>query len=93
MAHLPEGLRQFLARRLEDLPPEARPVLDAASVMGEEFAAAAVAAGAQCAVEAVDEVCERLATIYGWFTEGVDTHDMQEAKGQWETLSGQASYT
>jgi predicted ATPase len=58
--NLPEGLRQFLLRRLEELPPEVRRVLEAASVVGEEFAAAAVAAGAQCPVEEVDAICERL---------------------------------
>jgi hypothetical protein len=25
-------------------------------------------------------VCELLAPVYGWFTEGVDTTDLQEAK-------------
>ena len=45
MASLPEGLRQLLLRRIEALPPEARRVLEAASVVGEAFAVAAVAAG------------------------------------------------
>jgi DNA-binding winged helix-turn-helix (wHTH) protein/predicted ATPase len=58
---LPEGLRQLLLRRLEDLPPEARRVLEAASVAGEQFTVAAVAAGAQCPVEDVDAACEALA--------------------------------
>ena len=43
---LPDGLRQFLLRRLEALPPAERRVLEAASVVGERFAVAAVAAGA-----------------------------------------------
>ena len=58
---LPDGLRQFLLRRLEDLPLEGRRVLEAASVVGERFAVAAVAAGAQCPVEEVEAVCEALA--------------------------------
>ena len=59
-ARLPEGLRQLLVRRLEELSPEAQRVLEAASVMGEAFAAVAVAAGAQLSVAAVEEVCDGL---------------------------------
>ena len=58
---LPNELRHFLMRRIEDLRPEARRVLEAASVVGEAFAVAAVAAGTQCTVEEVDTVCEELA--------------------------------
>jgi predicted ATPase len=58
---LPEGLQQLILRRLEELPPEAQRVLEAASVVGEVFAVAAVAAGAQCPVEAVDAACDELA--------------------------------
>ena len=58
---LPEGLRQLLLRRIEALLPEARRVLEAASVVGEAFAVATVAVGAQCPVEEVEAVCEGLA--------------------------------
>jgi predicted ATPase len=34
-----------------------------------------------------DEACELLAPIYGWFTEGFDTADLQEAKALLEELS------
>ena len=61
VASLPEGLRQLLVRRLEDLPSEGRRVLEAASVAGERFTVAAVAAGAQCPVEDVEASCEALA--------------------------------
>jgi predicted ATPase len=61
VASLPEGLRQLLVRRLEDLPPEERRILEAASVAGEHFTVAAVAAGAQCPVEEVEAACEGLA--------------------------------
>ena len=61
VASLPEGLRQLLVRRLEDLPSEGRRVLEAASVAGEQFTVAAVAAGAQCPVEDVEASCEALA--------------------------------
>ncbi len=33
------------------------------------------------------EARELLAPIYGWFTEGFDTADLQEAKALLETLS------
>jgi predicted ATPase len=61
VASLPEGLRQLLLRRIQDLPPEVCRVLEAASVVGEEFAVAAVAAGSQAPVEDVEAVCEGLA--------------------------------
>jgi len=31
---------------------------------------------------------ELLASVYGWFTEGVDTADLQEAKTLLEALAG-----
>jgi predicted ATPase len=34
------------------------------------------------------EAYELLAPIYGWFTEGFDTADLQEAKALLETLAG-----
>jgi predicted ATPase len=61
IASLPEELRQFLVRRIEGLTPEVRRVLEAASVVGEEFAAAAVAVGVEDAVEDVEAVCDELA--------------------------------
>ena len=33
------------------------------------------------------DASELLAPIYGWFTEGVDTADLQEAKASLEELS------
>jgi predicted ATPase len=35
-----------------------------------------------------DEVRELLAPLYGWFTEGFDTADLQEAQALLETLGG-----
>ena len=58
---LPEGLRHLLLRRIEALALSVRRVLEAASVVGETFAVAAVAAGADCPVEDVDAMCEALA--------------------------------
>jgi len=59
---IPDGLRQLLARRIEALLPETRRMLEVASVVGREFAAAAVAAGLQCPVEDVEARGEALAT-------------------------------
>jgi predicted ATPase/DNA-binding winged helix-turn-helix (wHTH) protein len=61
VASLPEGLRGLLLRRIEALAPEVQRVLEAASVVGETFAVAAVAAGVQGPVEDVEAVCEGLA--------------------------------
>jgi predicted ATPase len=59
-ASLPAGLHGLLLRRIEALPPATRRVLEAASVVGETFAVAAVAAGAQGPSEDVDAVCTEL---------------------------------
>jgi len=61
LERVPEGLRELLLRRIEALAPEARRVLEAASVVGETFAVAAVAAGVQGSIEDVEAVCEGLA--------------------------------
>jgi predicted ATPase len=34
-----------------------------------------------------DEACELLAPVYGWFTEGFDTRDLQDAKKLLDELS------
>ena len=34
-----------------------------------------------------DEARQMLAEIYGWFTEGFDTHDLKEAKALLDELS------
>jgi predicted ATPase len=57
LASLPEGVRQLLGRRLEALPPQVQRVLEAASVVGETFAVAAVAAGVQCPVAEAEALC------------------------------------
>jgi predicted ATPase len=58
---LPEDLRQLLLRRIEALAPEARRVLETASVVGDAFAVAAVAAGVPCPIADVEAVCDGLA--------------------------------
>ena len=62
VAQLPQEVRQVLTRRVDTLPAAARQVLEVASVVGQAFAAAAVAAGTQGPVEAVDAVCDGLVT-------------------------------
>jgi predicted ATPase len=37
----------------------------------------------------VQHAHELLAPVYGWFTEGVDTRDLKEAKAQLEELPAQ----
>ena len=61
VASLPEGVRQLLLRRIQELPPEVGRVLEAASVVGKVFMVAAVAAGVQASVEDVEAVCDGLA--------------------------------
>ena len=34
-----------------------------------------------------NEARELLAPVYGWFTEGFDTHDLKEAKGLLDDLA------
>ena len=61
VARLPEEVRQLLTRRLDSLPAATRRVLDVASVVGQEFAVAAVAAGAQCPIDDVEAIFDGLA--------------------------------
>jgi predicted ATPase len=35
----------------------------------------------------VQQACELLAPVYGWFTEGFDTRDLKEAKALLEELA------
>jgi predicted ATPase len=61
VARVPEGVRQLLMRRIEELTPEARQVLEVASIVGEAFAASAVTAGVQDTIKDVQAVCDALA--------------------------------
>jgi DNA-binding winged helix-turn-helix (wHTH) protein len=58
---VPDGLRQLALQRIQQLAPEERRVLDAASVVGPEFSVAAVAAATAVAPAAVEHVCVTLA--------------------------------
>ncbi len=54
----PENLRQLIEQQIERVSVEERKVLETASVAGAEFSAAAVAAGADKAVEEVEQCCD-----------------------------------
>jgi DNA-binding winged helix-turn-helix (wHTH) protein len=58
---VPESLRQLIEQQLEQVSPEDQMILEAASVVGAEFSAAAVAAGVERATEAVEARCAALA--------------------------------
>ncbi|MEW6301074.1 MAG: AAA family ATPase, partial [Thermodesulfobacteriota bacterium] len=58
---LPESLRQMMKKQVERLSHEDQRVLEAASVVGAEFTAAAVAAGVAQEVVQTEERCEDLA--------------------------------
>jgi DNA-binding winged helix-turn-helix (wHTH) protein/predicted ATPase len=60
-AGVPESLRQMIEKQLARLAPEERRLIEAASVAGVEFSAAAVASGVEEAAERVEELCEGLA--------------------------------
>ena len=58
---VPEGLRPLLDQQLTRVSPEAQRVLEAASVVGVTFSAAAVAAALTTGLEQVEELCDALA--------------------------------
>ena len=58
---VPEGLRQFIEQQFAQLSHAERSLVEAASVAGVEFSAAAVAAGVEQAVEEVEVECAGLA--------------------------------
>ena len=63
---VPESLRQMLAQQLDQLRGEEQRLLEAASVAGAEFSAAAVAAGLAIDVVEAEARCERLARRQQW---------------------------
>lgn len=59
---IPSGLQLLIGRGMQALAPPLRRVLEAASVAGDEFAVAAVAAALQADAEQIEDVCEQLAS-------------------------------
>jgi tetratricopeptide (TPR) repeat protein len=58
---IPRDLWQAIERQLERLEPAAARLLEVASVIGSDFSVAALATAAGCAIEDVDDACNRLA--------------------------------
>jgi predicted ATPase len=58
---VPESLRQLIEQQVEHLPQEEQQVLEAASVVGVEFSAAAAAAALEADREQIEARCEGLA--------------------------------
>jgi predicted ATPase len=58
---IPHGVRRFIERQIEDLDEGDRNLLAAASVIGHEFATAAVGAALEAGIETVELTCARLA--------------------------------
>lgn len=57
---VPDSLRQLALRQLDRLSPSERSIVEAASVAGDEFATAAVAAATDLPTEEIEDVCARL---------------------------------
>ncbi len=58
---VPAGIRQFIEQQVEQLSTDVQRVLEAASIAGMEFSAAAVAAGVDTEVGEIETKCEELA--------------------------------
>jgi DNA-binding winged helix-turn-helix (wHTH) protein/predicted ATPase len=71
---VPANVRQFVEQQFEQLAATERTLLEAASVAGVEFTAAAVAAGLEQAVEAVEAECDALVRR-GQFVQAWETAD------------------
>ena len=57
---VPDNLRQLIEQQLTRVHPDERKILEAASVAGAEFSAAAVAAGTAQTIEMVETYCDSL---------------------------------
>jgi len=58
---VPESARHLIEQQFDQLSPEELEILEAASIVGTEFAAAAVATGVDLDIEAVEVCCDTLA--------------------------------
>jgi DNA-binding winged helix-turn-helix (wHTH) protein/predicted ATPase len=61
---VPESLQSLISRHLDALPEATKEVLEAASVVGLEFSAAALAGALQLDTDEIDRQCELLAVDY-----------------------------
>jgi len=71
-AIVPDGLRQMIERQVDALAPTDRQLLEAASVVGVEIGAAAVAAALEAELEAIEE---RLEALAGRFLVALDVEE------------------
>ena len=83
---VPDSLRQLIEKQFERLSLEEQHVLEAASIAGAEFAAAAVAAALEQTVEGVEEWCADLATK-GQFVRATGVEEWPDG-----TISGRYSF-
>ncbi len=83
---IPDTVRQLIERQLERLLESERRLLEAASVVGVEFAAAEAAAGLLSEQDHVEATCERLARTGRWLRTG--------GAAEWPdgTISGRYSF-
>ena len=71
---VPDNLRQLIERQVESVDEHEQQLLEVASVVGSEFSAAAIAAGLQVEVEAIEERCEQVART-GQFIQAQGTEE------------------
>jgi DNA-binding winged helix-turn-helix (wHTH) protein/tetratricopeptide (TPR) repeat protein len=71
-AAVPDGTRELIAFRLEQLPPATLEMLEAASLLGVSFATQAVAAAMEHSCDAIEVECARLARAALFLHEGGD---------------------
>ena len=74
VATVPDNVYQLLLKQIEALSAEEQEILAIASVEGRIFSAAAVAAGAERPLEAVEVVCDRLVQCRHF----IESHDSKE---------------
>jgi DNA-binding winged helix-turn-helix (wHTH) protein/predicted ATPase len=71
---VPASVRHFVEQQFEQLPSAERALLEAASVVGVEFTAAAVAAGLEQTMDSIEATCDVLARR-GQFVRASETAD------------------
>jgi DNA-binding winged helix-turn-helix (wHTH) protein/tetratricopeptide (TPR) repeat protein len=59
---IPTKLQELIGHSLQGLAPATRQVLEAASVVGNEFTVAVIAAALQLEAQSIEDLCEQLAT-------------------------------
>jgi predicted ATPase len=65
---IPSNIRELIEKQMENLSPEERMVLEAASATGMDFSIVAVAAGLDKSIDWVEKHCEELALRHRFFS-------------------------